>query len=46
MKKTNEIYLTLEEDLVRVFRKRLIDVEKIIVEKGATKYTIIVRRSK
>lgn len=37
-------YSTLEEDLTKVFKKRNIKVNKIIVSEGATIYTIEVDR--
>jgi hypothetical protein len=43
-KKRNRLNLTLEEDLTMCFKKRNIDVEEIIVAKGATEYTIKVIR--
>lgn len=37
-------YRTLEEDLIKCFKKRNIEVEQIKVTNGAAKYMIIVKR--
>lgn len=37
-------YSTLEQDLIKCFEKRGIEVELILVEEGCTKYTIKVKR--
>jgi len=37
-------YATLEEDLINCFKKRNIEVKKITVINGATKYIIEVER--
>ena len=43
-KKRSEEYKTLEMDLIDVYKKRNIEVEKVTVTEGATKYLIEVKR--
>ena len=38
-------YTTLEEDLMNCFRKRNIEIKKLTVDEGATKYIIEVIRN-